>query len=160
MCTDFTTFTYNQPAIVSLPGLHKTCVPHMGLQLLFAIACAFMAGLDAQRLVNMCGSVGSAPKEHPVPSVCWLLPMPEMGHHPAADGTARVHVRCMLWREHLQSTGVGALQAAPHYWLKLRQPRVVAWVCPALMRCLQHTSPIASHSRAICNSHCRVKQDV
>ncbi len=51
----------------------------------------------------------------------------------AADGTVRIHVRCMLWREHLQSTGVGGLQAAPHYWLKLRQPRVVAWVCLLLV---------------------------
>ena len=40
----------------------------------------------------------------------------------------RINVRCMLWREHLQGTAVGGPPAAPQYWLKLRQPRVVAWV--------------------------------
>ena len=61
----------------------------------------------------------------------------------AADGTVRIHVRCMLWREHLQSSGVGALQAAPHYWLKLRQPRVVAWVSPLLTHTPRMTSPVS-----------------
>ena len=49
----------------------------------------------------------------------------------------------MLWREHLQSSGVGGLQAAPHYWLKLRQPRVVAWVC-LLLICAACSTPAPS----------------
>ncbi|CAL5227244.1 g10172 [Coccomyxa viridis] len=82
VCTDFTTFTYNQPAIVSLP-----------------------------------------------------------------DGTVRIHVRCMLWREHLQSTGVGGLQAAPHYWLKLRQPRVVAWALGLSGEDYDDSSPFVTGSQ-------------
>ena len=46
-----------------------------------------------------------------------------------------MNVRCMLWREHLQGTGVGGTQAAPQYWLKLRQPRAVAWVELACLTC-------------------------
>ena len=32
VCTDFTTFTYNQPAIVSLPGLREACFSYTGMQ--------------------------------------------------------------------------------------------------------------------------------
>lgn len=79
--------------------------------------------------LHLCHYLSSVLYMYDLRSACCKKKVAVEGCCAAADGRVRVNVRCMLWREHLQGTGVGGPQAAPQYWLKLRQPRSVAWVC-------------------------------